>query len=234
MPSSADKLLQDLEELHALETRLVSTLSAHIAMTPRSEYRDLLERHRYETRIQVQRIEQRFAELGRSSSLLQVVSGTARAAIGQGLSLVLAPLSLLRGTGGEEKLLENAKDEAACEALEIATYDALEAVAEAVGDPRTAVLAREHRAQEESFLAELRALIPRLATDVVDAEVRGRPNYDPMTTGAADTVREATQKAKGTVGKVRGQADTAADRAVADTRSHVFPLLGLDPHAAQG
>lgn len=219
MPSSADKVLQYLEEIHALEASLVSTLTAHIAMTPRSEYRDLLERHRYETRTQVQRIGQRLAELGQSSSLLQVVYGTAQDAIGQGVSLVLAPLDLIRGTGGEEKLLKNAKDEAASESLEIASYDTLEAVAEAVGDPKTAVLAREHRTQEESFLKDLRALILGLATDVLDAEVGGNPRYDATTTGAADTVRKATQKAKGTARKARGQAETAADQASAATRA---------------
>ncbi|MCW3009674.1 MAG: hypothetical protein JWO90_78, partial [Solirubrobacterales bacterium] len=219
MPSSADKVLQYLEEIHALESHLVSTLTAHIAMTPRSEYRDLLERHRYETRTQVQRIEQRLTELGRSSSLLHVVYGTAQDAIGQGISLVLAPLNLIRGTGGEEKLLKNAKDEAASESLEIASYDALEAVAEAVGDPKTAVLAREHRTQEETFLKDLRALIPGLATDVIDAEVEGQPHYDPMTTGAADTVRKATQTAKSTARKVRGQAETVAGQASAATRA---------------
>ncbi len=219
MPSSADKVLQYLEEIHALETHLVSTLTAHIAMTPRSTYRDLLERHRYETRTQAQRIEQRLTELGRSSSLLHVVYGTAQDAIGQGISLVLAPLNLLRGTGGEEKLLKNAKDEAASEGLEIASYDALEAVAEAVGDPKSAVLAREHRTQEETFLKELRELIPGLATDVVDAEVEGHPHYDPMTTGAADTVRRATEKVKATTRNLRGQAETAADQASAAGRA---------------
>jgi len=219
MPSSADKVLQYLEEIHALETQLVSTLTAHIAMTPRSAYRDLLERHRYETRTQAQRIEQRLAELGQSSSLLHVVYGTAQDAIGQGIALVLAPLNLFRGTGGEEKLLKNAKDEAASEALEIASYDALEAVAEAVGDPKTAVLAREHRTQEETFLSDLRELIPGLATDVVDAEVEGHPHYDPMTTGAADTVRKTTQKVKATTRNLRGQAETAAGQASAAGRA---------------
>jgi len=210
MPSSADKLLEYLEELHALESGLVSTLTAHIAMTPRSKYRDLLERHRYETRTQMQRIERRRTELGRSSSLLHVVYGTAQDVIGQGISLALAPLNLLRGTGGAEKLLKNAKDEAASEALEIASYDALEAVAEAVGDAKTAVLAREHRAQEEAFLDDLRGLIPRLATDVIEAEVEGQSRYDPMTTGAADAVRNATRKAKATTRNLRGQAENAA------------------------
>jgi ferritin-like metal-binding protein YciE len=219
MPSSADKVLQYLEELHALEAHLLSTLTAHIAMTPRSEYRDLLERHRYETRTQAQRIEQRLTELGQSSSLLHVVYGTAQDAIGQGLSLVLAPLSLLRGTGGEEKLLKNAKDEAASEALEIASYDALEAVADAVGDSKTAVLAREHRTQEEIFLADLRRLIPHLATDVIDAEDEGHPHYDAGTTGAADAVRTATGKAKDTARKAADRAGTAAGQASAAGRA---------------
>ncbi len=217
--TAADKVLQYLEEIHALEAGLVTTLTAHIAMTPRSEYRDLLERHRYETRTQAQRIEQRLAELGQSDSLLHVVYGTAQDVIGQGVSLALAPLNLLRGTGGEEKLLKNAKDEASSEALEIASYDALEAVANAVGDSKTAVLAREHRTQEEAFLKDLRALIPGLATDVIDAEVEGHPHYDPATTGAADTVRKAAQGAKATARKVRGQAETAAGQASAATRA---------------
>lgn len=219
MPSSADKVLQYLEEIHALETHLVSTLTAHIAMTPRSEYRDLLERHRYETRTQAQRIEQRLTELGQSNSLVHVVYATAQDALGQGVALVLAPLNLIRGTGGEEKLLKNARDECASEAMEIASYDALEAVAEAVGDEKTAVLAREHRTQEEVFLKDLREVIPGLATDVLDAEVEGHPHYDVKTTGAADTVRKAGQQAKSTARKVRGQAETAAGQASAAGRA---------------
>src|SRR4051794_37113893 len=115
MPTSQDEVLQYLEEAHALETHLVSTLTSHIAMTPRGEYRDLLERHRYETRTQAQRIEQRLSELGQSQSIVHVVYGVAQSAVGQGLSLAMAPLSLLRGSGGEEKLLKNAKDESASE-----------------------------------------------------------------------------------------------------------------------
>ncbi|MBA2348675.1 MAG: DUF892 family protein [Solirubrobacterales bacterium] len=218
MTTSADKVLQYLEEIHALETSLVSTLSAHIAMTPRSVYRDLLERHRYETRAQVQRIERRLAELGQRSSLLHVVYGTAQDVVGQGVALAMAPLSLIRGTGGEEKLLKNAKDEAASEALEIASYDALAAVAEAVGDEKTAVLAREHRTQEEVFLEELRALIPGLAEAVIEAEVEGHPQYDIATTGAVDAARAVAGKAKedpGTTETVTGREGAELDDEIA-------------------
>ncbi len=213
MTTAADKVLQYLEEIHALETSLVSTLTAHIALTPRSEYRDLLERHRYETRTQVQRIEQRLGELGQTSSFLHSVYDTAQVVVGQGVALAMAPLSLVRGTGGEEKLLKNAKDEAASEALEIASYDALEAVATAVGDEKTAVLAREHRTQEELFLKDLREHIPALALAVVDAEVEGHPHYDPTTTGAADGARAVAGKAKGTAKAARSKAEAAAEKA---------------------
>src|SRR5918997_286412 len=191
MPSANDKVLQYLEEAHGIESMLVSTLTAHIAMTPRGEYRDLLERHRYETRTQAQRIQSRMGELGKSRSILHLAYGAAQTAVGQSISLALAPLQLLRGTGGEEKLLKNARDECATEALEIATYDALAALAEAVGDERTAVLAREHRTQEEIFLKELRELIPDLTRAMVQAELRGDPSYDVTKTGAADAVRKA-------------------------------------------
>ena len=242
MTTSADKVLQYLEEIHALELSLGTTLTAHITMTPRSEYRDLLERHRYETRTQTQRIERRMAELGRSSSLLHLVYGTAQGIVGQGVALAMAPLSLLRGTGGEEKLLKNAKDEAASEALEIASYDALAAVAVAVGDEKTAVLAREHRSQEEQFLRELREQIPALAGAVIDAEVEGHPHYDPATTGAADAAREVVGRAKVTARSARkptqaseGRAATpAADGTVAKAREtpaalpQELPIDGYD------
>jgi len=219
MPSANDKVLQYLEEAHGIESMLVSTLTAHIAMTPRSEYRDLLERHRYETRTQAQRIQTRMSELGKTRSLLHVAYGAAQTAVGQSISLALAPIQLLRGTGGEEKLLKNARDECATEALEIATYDALAALAEAVGDERTAVLAREHRTQEEIFLKELRELIPELTRAVVAAELKGDPSYDPTKTGAADAVRKAGQEAKHVSRTVQHETEVVAGQAAAAGRA---------------
>src|SRR3954462_9062848 len=42
-------VLQYLQEAHATEQALVTNLRAHISMTPRGSYRDLLERHLAET-----------------------------------------------------------------------------------------------------------------------------------------------------------------------------------------
>ena len=56
--------------------------------------------------------------------------------VGQVLALGKTPFDLVRGSGGEEKVLKNAKDASATEALEIATYTAIERLATAVGDDR--------------------------------------------------------------------------------------------------
>src|SRR3954470_17586259 len=155
-------LIRYLNEAHATEQALVRTLQAHIGLTPRGPYRDLLEHHLEETRGHARAVERRLAALGASGSLLGATLGLAESVVGQALALAKGPLDVLRGHGGEEKLLKNAKDECATEALEIATYDSIEALARELGDEATARLAAAHRADEERMLAALRALIPNL------------------------------------------------------------------------
>ena len=131
-------VVQYLNEAHATESALVTTLTAHISMTPQGSYRTLLERHLQETRDQGEAIERRLGELGAGSSLIEAGTGLIESLIGQVLALSKGPFDLLRGKSGEEKLLKNAKDECATEALEIATYDSLIVLARAVGSSPTA------------------------------------------------------------------------------------------------
>ena len=88
--------------------------------------------------------------------------------IGQALAFSKTPFDLLRGSGGEEKVLKNAKDACATEALEIATYTAIERLARAVGDDETADLAQRILADEERMLAAHHARDP-------EADRRGCP-----------------------------------------------------------
>jgi ferritin-like metal-binding protein YciE len=166
------KIIQYLNEALATERALVTTLQAHIAMTPHGPYRRLLQRHLRETRAHAAAIDDRLSAYGPTGNLLTATIGLAETVIGQALSLAKGPLDLLRGQDTDEKQLKNAKDECATEALEIATYDALEALSEAAGDSETARLAREHRGDEERMLADLRALIPELARAVLGGEPR--------------------------------------------------------------
>ncbi len=121
--------------------------------------------------------------------------------IGQVLAFTKTPLDLLRGSGGEEKVLKNAKDACATEALEIATYTAIERLARAVGDDETADLAQRILADEEKMLQRIMREIPKLTDAVVRAEVKDQPSYDISTTGAGETVREAGKAANGAARK---------------------------------
>ena len=113
--------------------------------------------------------------------------------VGQALALGKAPFDLLRGSGGEEKVLKNAKDASASEALEIATYTAIERLAAAVGDDETATLAASIRADEEKMLERVLREIPKLTDAVVRADVEGKPSFDASTTGAADAARDTAR-----------------------------------------
>ncbi len=182
---ATERLLnQYLNEALAMERALVTTLTAHISMTPRGEYRRLLERHLLETRGHASALE-RSLDSDRHSSLIGDTIGLAETLVGQVLTLAKGPLDLLRGHGREEKLLKNAKDECATEALEIATYDAIEAVAAELGDTDTAALAAAHRDDEERMLADLRRLIPQLAGATVAARTDETPiaDYDDLNAG---------------------------------------------------
>src|SRR3954471_15000923 len=154
---------QLLNEAQATEQALITTLQAHLTMTPPGPHRELLDRHLTETRRHAHAVAERLGELEAGGGVVAAGTGLVRMVVGQALALSKGPLDLLRGGSLEAKLLKNARDECATEALEIATYDALEALAEAVGDRETGRLAARHRADEERMLSDLRRLVPDLA-----------------------------------------------------------------------
>ena len=81
------------------------------------------------------------------------------------------PLHMVRGSGEQEKMLKNAKTEYFNEHEEIATYLAIETLAERVGDRETAKLAREIRRDEERMARFLEGQIKSLTGAVVTEEV---------------------------------------------------------------
>ena len=103
---------------------------------------------------------------------------------------------MVRGTSGSEKVLKNAKDAAATEALEIATYQAIERLARAVGDTKTATLAASIRADEEKMLKRITDAIPGLTDDVVREDVEGEHVFEVTKTGAADAARTAAKRTR--------------------------------------
>ena len=193
MDATQQKVAQYLSEAHASERALIRVLQSQIAMTPRGAYRTALETHLDETRSHADRVGARLREVGEGTGVLagarRAATGITELAVGQALALGKAPIDMLRGDGGDEKVLKNAKDACATEALEIATYLALERVATEAGDKKTAKLAASIRADEERMLDRIQRAIPALAGRVADAAA-GHPAYDVATTGAGETVRD--------------------------------------------
>jgi len=207
MSQAEQKVVQYLNEAHASEVGLVSVLQSQIAITPRGGYRDGLEKHLEETRGHARRVQKRLGELEQGANPLQALLGSAESLISQTLALSKTPFDLLRGSGGEEKVLKNAKDAAATEALEIATYTALERLASQVNDQSTAKLAASIKADEERMLARILREIPRLTDAVVGADVHGDPSYDITETGAADAAREVAGEVKQAARKTKTRAN---------------------------
>ena len=207
------KITQYLSEAHGAELALVRQLQAQIAMTPRGQYRDGLESHLRETRRHAERVEVRLSELGEGNNPLQAGLGALESLIGQALALTKTPLDLVRGSGGEEKVLKNAKDSCAAEALEIATYTALARLAQTAGDTKTERLAKSVLADEQQMLDRLLKEIPRLTDAVSRAEVDGNGSYDVTETGAADALRDVSKTAKRTARQGAGQAKRSARQA---------------------
>jgi len=213
MSQSEKKVAQYLNEAHASELGLVQVLQAQIAMTPRGSYRSALEKHLDETRGHARRIDRRLGDLGQSGNPWQTAMGWAEDALAQAFALAKTPFDLVRGSGGEEKVLKNAKDVCATEALEIATYTALEHLARGVSDETTAKLAASIRSDEEKMLARVMREIPKLTAAVVGADVQGDPSYDVSKTGAADAVRDAGQQAKKTARQANTRVRSTARQA---------------------
>ena len=144
---------------------------------------------------------------------MTAVIGVVETAVGQALALAKTPYDLVRGSGGEEKVLKNAKDTCATEALEIATYTAIERLAKAVGDDTTAKLAASIRKDEEQMLERVLREIPQLT--VADG------TYDIAETGAGETVKAAAKAVKRNARQARkvpgvAQAEGQVKGAVAD------------------
>jgi ferritin-like metal-binding protein YciE len=183
------KLVQYLNEAYGKEKELETALQAHISMTTRAPYKKRLQEHLQETRGHAREVEQRIKKLGGSPA---TVTATGQSVAAKALAAAKGPLHMVRGTGEEEKLLKNAKTEYSEEAEEIATYTAIETVAEEVGDRETAKVARSIRREEEKMASYLERLIPQLSKAVVRSEVPSSQRNSGSTRGRSSRKRASS------------------------------------------
>ncbi|MGZ4278745.1 MAG: DUF892 family protein [Solirubrobacteraceae bacterium] len=220
MTKRDEKVVQYLNDAYATERRLEIALQAHIAMTPRADYKKRLREHLKETKAHARLVARRIKALGGDAETVSlpgpeaVVKGAtgAKAAVQRAAAVAQGPLHAVRGTGQQERMLKNARTEYQDEAEEIATYRAIEALAKAVGDKETAKLARDIGREEKKMADFLVGIIDQLALDVVQDEV-------PVAEiGAAPAARRtasrprATSRAKATTSRSRATTSRAASK----------------------
>jgi ferritin-like metal-binding protein YciE len=180
------KLVQYLNEAFGKERQLEQALTAHIGLTSRPDYRKRLEQHKRETKRHGDRVSRRIKQLGGSAEIVPLPGPDAFAEAAEAgmslaqraLAMAKGPLYAVRGTSEPEKMLKNAKTEYSEEAEEIATYTAIEQLANKVGDKETARLAKEIRREEERMAGFLQRLIPKLADAVARTEIPSRFRQD--------------------------------------------------------
>ena len=171
-----EKLIQYLNEAYGKERELETALRAHISMTTRDAYRKRLSEHLKETQQQAKGLERRIEQLGGSAELVPAPGpiSTAAGVVASGASKAVAaakgPLHALRGFSETEKMLKNAKTEFSEEHEEIANYNAIATLAEAIGDKETLDLAKEYRRQEERMAKFLSKTIEQLSKQVAREE----------------------------------------------------------------
>jgi ferritin-like metal-binding protein YciE len=137
------KLIDYVQNVHALEQNVLLMLDSMIVTTKDEEIVRLLKRHKEESRRQQQRLGERLKALGGGPGLVSV--GKDLAAIGAAQAKGLADVFR------SDKPVQNARDAFVTEHLEIAAYEVLERLAERAGDEETAAVARENRAEEEAM-----------------------------------------------------------------------------------
>lgn len=231
-PNTRDaKLVQYLNEAYAKEKELEISLQAHIGMTPagpRKAYKNKLQEHLKETKAHGKQLERRIKKLGGGPGALAkpreavaTSAGRAAAAAKGGMASAKGALHAARGTSEEEMLLKNAKTQYFNEHEEIATYAAIEALAEAVNDKETAKLARDIRRDEEKMARYLERQIPTLTKAVAKTEVpaaeRRKPSSKRRSSKSSSSSRSKSRSSGGSSSrsKSRGKSGGARKKSTA-------------------
>jgi ferritin-like metal-binding protein YciE len=201
------KLVQYLSEAYGKERELEVSLQAHIAMTPKGPYQKRLK----QTKSHAKQVERRIKKLGGGGQTLQSTVGKLAAA-------AKGPLHAIRGDSEQEKLLKNAKTEYWNEHEEIATYLAIETLAEKVNDSETAKLAKAIRREEEKMAAFLQGQVKQLTGAVVREDI---PAALRRAAGSSSRkTKKATKKTGAkTAAKKAGGAKSAAKTTKASAKS---------------
>jgi ferritin-like metal-binding protein YciE len=140
------KLVDYIEDAHALEQNVLQMLNSMAATTQDEEILQEIEHHKVETERHEELLRGRLEALGATPSIRKETQSLV-AALAKGVS------DQVRG----DKAGKNARDAFVTEHVEIAAYELLERLAQRAGDEETARIAREIRADEQAMAQKIAA-----------------------------------------------------------------------------
>jgi ferritin-like metal-binding protein YciE len=146
MASLNDKVVEYLQDAHAMEQQVMRMLDSMISTTRDPEIRSMLEHHHEETVEHEERLSNRLNQLEKGTAQMKQTAAM-MAARGKGL------LDAMRG----DKPGRNARDGYVTEHLEIAAYELLERIAMKAGDTDTADIAKKNCLDEREMARKLEA-----------------------------------------------------------------------------
>jgi ferritin-like metal-binding protein YciE len=138
------KLVEYVDDAYAMEQNVSTMLTSMISTTDDPEIKDMLEHHKQQTEEHARRLRERLDAMGAGTSTTKAVGGLGAA--------------LFKGVGDmarTDKPGKNARDGYMTEHMEIAAYQLLERLADRAGDPETAEVARQNRADEEAMARKI-------------------------------------------------------------------------------
>ena len=138
------KLLDYVQDAHAMEQNVSTMLDSMISTTDDPEIKQMLKHHKQQTAEHERRLRERLDAMGAGTSTTKAVGGIGAA--------------LFKGVGDmarTDKPGKNARDGFVTEHMEIAAYQLLERLANRAGDAQTAEVARRNRADEEAMAQKI-------------------------------------------------------------------------------
>jgi ferritin-like metal-binding protein YciE len=138
------KLVDYVQDAHAMEQTVSTMLDSMIATTEDPEITEMLKQHKRQTQEHERRLRERLDAMGAGTSATRSVGGLGAA--------------LFKGVGDvarTDKPAKNARDGFMTEHMEIAAYELLERLAKKAGDEQTAEVARLNRADEQAMAKKI-------------------------------------------------------------------------------